>query len=144
MPLCTRRFEWDACHRIPAHESKCRAFHGHRYAAELTVRGPELDEAGRVVDFGVLKERVGGWIDDHWDHTALLQRGDPDPTSQAVARSNEAYGRPVYWLDRAPTAEVLAAELGRVATELLMGLGIEVASVDLWETPNCRARWPEH
>ncbi|RME25899.1 MAG: hypothetical protein D6798_07880, partial [Deltaproteobacteria bacterium] len=28
---CTRRLEWDSMHRIPRHESKCRAFHGHRY-----------------------------------------------------------------------------------------------------------------
>ena len=75
---CTRRLEWDAMHRIPRHESKCAAFHGHRYAAELTCLAP-LDDRGRVIDFGVVKERVGGWIDENWDHTAILQRDDPDP-----------------------------------------------------------------
>ena len=143
MPVCTRRFEWDACHRVPLHESKCRAFHGHRYAAEVTVHAPELDAVGRVVDFGVLKELVGTWIDTHWDHTALLQRGDTDPAAAAIARSNEGYGRPVFWLDRPPTAEVLAAELGGIASGLLQPLGISVVAVDLWETPNCRARWPD-
>lgn len=55
MITCTRRLEWDAMHRIPRHESKCRAFHGHRYAAEITCLAPELDSPGRVVDFGVVK-----------------------------------------------------------------------------------------
>ena len=29
-----------------------------------------------VVDFSVVKERVGGWVDDHWDHTTLVNRAD--------------------------------------------------------------------
>ena len=81
-------------HRIPRHESKCAAFHGHRYAAELTCLAP-LDDRGRVIDFGVVKERVGGWIDENWDHTAILQRDDPDPAIQLLAASNAAQVRAV-------------------------------------------------
>ena len=141
MITCTRRLEWDAMHRIPRHESKCRAFHGHRYAAEITCLAPELDELGRVVDFGVVKERVGGWIDQHWDHTAILMRGDPDPAAQALAEANERHGRPVYWLRQAPTAEVIVAELARVAQELLGDTGVSVVRIRLWETPNGSAEW---
>ena len=141
MITCTRRLEWDAMHRIPRHESKCRAFHGHRYAAEITCLAPELDALGRVVDFGVVKERVGGWIDQHWDHTAILMRGDPDPAAQALAEANERHGRPVYWLERAPTAEVIVAELARVAAELLADTGVTVVRIRLWETPNGSAEW---
>ena len=79
MITCTRRIEWDSMHRIPLHESKCRAFHGHRYAAEITCHIAQLDDRGRVIDFGVVKQKVGGWVDDHWDHTAILMRDDPDP-----------------------------------------------------------------
>ena len=50
-----RRHEWDAMHRIPLHESKCKAFHGHRYAAEITCQAEQLDHLGRVVDFSVIK-----------------------------------------------------------------------------------------
>lgn len=138
---CTRRLEWDAMHRIPRHESKCAAFHGHRYAAELTCVADALDDRGRVVDFGVVKERVGGWIDAHWDHTALLQRTDPDPAVAAIVASNAAHGRPVYWLDAPPTAEVIVAELARVAQELLADTGVRVVRVRLWETPNGSAEW---
>jgi 6-pyruvoyltetrahydropterin/6-carboxytetrahydropterin synthase len=138
---CTRRLEWDAMHRIPRHESKCAAFHGHRYAAEITCVADALDDRGRVVDFGVVKDRVGGWIDAHWDHTALLQRTDPDPAVAAIVASNAAHGRPVYWLDAPPTAEVIVAELARVSAILLADTGVRVERVRLWETPNGSAEW---
>lgn len=125
-------------HRIPRHESKCAAFHGHRYAAEITCAGG-LDAQGRVIDFGVVKERVGGWIDAHWDHTAILMRDDPDPAVPALVASNASHGRPVYWMDAAPSAENLAEELARVAQGLLPG--IRVVRVRIWETPNGTAEW---
>ena len=138
---CTRRLEWDAMHRIPRHESKCAAFHGHRYVAELTVAAPELDALGRVIDFGVVKQLVGGWIDQHWDHTAILMRTDPDPAIEAITTSNAAHGRPVYWLDAHPTAENIVAELARVTTGLLADTGVRVVRIRLWETPNASAEW---
>lgn len=141
MITCTRRLEWDAMHRIPRHESKCAAFHGHRYVAELTVAAPALDALGRVIDFGVVKALVGGWIDQHWDHTAILMRTDPDPAIATIASSNEAHGRPVYWLDGAPTAEHIVGELARVATELLAHTGVSLVRIRLWETPNASAEW---
>lgn len=141
MITCTRRLEWDALHRVPGHEGKCRAFHGHRYAAEITCTAEQLDQAGRVVDFGVIKARVGGFIDEQWDHTAILMHGDPDPAAQALAESNARYERPVYWMPHPPTAEYIAAELGQVASTLLEGTGVQVVRVKLYETPNCYAEW---
>lgn len=141
MITCTRRLEWDAMHRIPMHESKCRAFHGHRYVAEIHCVADELDAAGRVVDFGVVKERVGGWIDRMWDHTAILMRGDPDPACQAIVASNASAGRPVYWMEGAPTAENMVAELAQVANRLLATTEVEVVRIRLWETPNCSSEW---
>jgi 6-pyruvoyltetrahydropterin/6-carboxytetrahydropterin synthase len=128
-------------HRVPLHESKCRAFHGHRYVAEVSVVAEQLDEAGRIVDFGVIKERVGGWIDRNWDHTAILMRGDADPACQAIGALNAEAGRPVYWLDSAPTAENIVAELARVSAKLLRSTGVEVVRIRLWETPNGAAEW---
>ncbi len=139
MITCTRRLEWDAMHRIPRHESKCRAFHGHRYAAEITCAVDALDPLGRVVDFGVVKERVGGWIDAHWDHTAILLRDDPE--AAGLAEINARLGRPVYWLDAPPTAENIVAELARVAQDLLASTGVTVTHIRLWETPNGAADW---
>lgn len=137
----TRRLEWDAMHRIPRHESKCAAYHGHRYVAEITCSAADLDALGRVIDFGVVKARVGGWIDTNWDHTAILMRGDPDPAIQAIAAANTGYGRPVYWLDTSPTAENIVIELAKVAAGLLADSGVTVVRIRLWETPNGSAEW---
>jgi 6-pyruvoyl tetrahydropterin synthase/QueD family protein len=73
----TRRLEWDAGHRVLGHEGRCRHLHGHRYVAEVTVAAPELDDLGMVIDFSVLKEKVGGWIDREWDHNMMLHVSDP-------------------------------------------------------------------
>ena len=94
---------------------------------------------GRVVDFGVIKDRVGGWVDQHWDHTAILLEGDPE--AGPVAEANERLGRPVYWMDVHPTAENIVAELAAVAQRLLEDAGIRVERVRLWETPNGSAEW---
>lgn len=142
MPItATRCLEWDALHRVPGHEGKCRAFHGHRYVAELTCSAPALDNVGRIIDFGVLKSVVGGWIDERWDHTAMLMEGDEDPAARQIAASNAGHGRPAYLMKAPPTAENIAAELATQAQQLLRHSGITVVSVRIWETPNSFATW---
>lgn len=128
-------------HRIPRHESRCAAYHGHRYIAEITCGADKLDSRGRVVDFAVIKDLIGGWIDAHWDHTAILMRNDPDPAAKVLARANATFGRPVYWMDEPPSAECLVSELARVASGLLAPRRIRVVRVKLWETPNSMAEW---
>jgi|SRR5579884_915671 len=128
-------------HRIPNHEGNCRAYHGHRYVAEFTCSAPRLDALGRIVDFSVLKSVLGGWIDEHFDHTAIFARSDRDPAALAVARSNAEVGKPVYMMDCPPTAENIAEELSQIATRLLQPYGIAVRRITVWETPNCYATW---
>jgi 6-pyruvoyltetrahydropterin/6-carboxytetrahydropterin synthase len=138
-----RRLEWDAMHRIAGHEGPCRAFHGHRYVAELGITGAALDEMGRVVDFGVVKEKVGRWIDEHWDHTAIFDRNDRTAAVEQINAENRLAGKTVYLLAGAPTAERIAQELFRVAADLLKPCGIQLTYVRIWETPNCSAIYQE-
>ena len=81
------------------------------------------------------------WIDEHWDHTAILSRSDDDPVVAVLAASNEGHGRPVFWIDGAPTAENIVLKLASVSRELLAGTGVELVAIRLWETPNCSAEW---
>lgn len=117
----------------------CATSHRHRYVTEITCVAPDLDGLGRVVDFGVIKERVGGWIDVHWDHTAILMAGDSE--AAAVADANARLGRPVYWMEDHPTVENVVAELAGIAGDLLADTGVEVVRVRLWETPDGSAEW---
>ena len=136
-----QRLEWDAMHRIPGHEGACKAYHGHRYAAEISVSANKLDALGRVVDFAVIEDTVGGWIKAHFDHTAILYAKDDEPSVKAVIEANKRLGKPAYLLDGYPTVENIAAELGRIGAELLAPHGVRVVSIRLWETPQSSALW---
>ena len=136
MTTCTRVLEFDAGHRVLGHGGRCRFLHGHRYKVEVTIQTPALDALGMVIDFGIVKERVGGWIDQYWDHNLLLHPGDP------LLRCTDAVdafgGRDPYIMPNGnPTAENLATVLCNVAAQLLPEFTIMV--VKLWETPNCFA-----
>src|SRR5262245_56077209 len=77
----TRKLEFDAGHRIPNHESKCRNVHGHRYVLECTVTGPQVSQAGdssesMIVDFGALKEIMNQYVVNVWDHAMLVWQED--------------------------------------------------------------------
>lgn len=135
----TRRLEFDAGHRLQLHESKCRNLHGHRYIAEVTVEGPELDAVGRVVDFGVIKSAVGGWIDTHWDHGLLLEEGDWCRRALVEEASRLGAAHVKLWVCRSPpTAENMVKWLAEEAQNVL-GHVLRVTHVRLYETPNCWA-----
>ena len=143
----TRRFEFDAGHRIPNHESRCRHLHGHRYALEVTLIGEPVPEAGRsdegmVLDFSALKALVHETVVDPWDHAFLVPRDD------ALVRSllERIPDHRTVVLDAVPTAENLA----RIAYELLSerlhlahGDRLRLRRVRLYETPNCWADYPD-
>lgn len=135
----SRRLEWDAAHRVLRHESKCRTLHGHRYAAEVVVAAEHLDHAGRVVDFGAIKGKVGTWIDTHWDHACLVNEADQSLREWCEVDARENGNRAPYIFPGEPTAENIAKELLARAITLLASDGVRVIRVRVWETPNCYA-----
>lgn len=135
----TRRLEFDAAHRVLHHESKCKHLHGHRYVALVTVTAPGLDALGRVIDFSVVKQIIGSWIDENWDHNIILNSWDDFAKLLGVESWCKKNGRNAYLLDACnPTAEVLARELYQ-KTHKLLPAPITVIAVRLYETPNCYA-----
>jgi len=131
---CTRRLEFDAGHVLMNHEGKCAHIHGHRYAVEFTCSTHDLDGVGRVVDFSVVKNLVGAWIDKHWDHAMLVNMHDDMLISFLSARKNRLFALPFN-----PTAERLAETLFFVASALLEGSGVFITQIRVHETPNCYA-----
>jgi len=107
MISCTRRLEFDAAHRILNHESKCKMLHGHRYALEASFSAKNLDDLGRVIDFGVVREVLGAWIDEHFDHNTILSIHDKD-LGENIAKTT---GQKIYYLSENPTAENIAKHL---------------------------------
>lgn len=148
---CTRRLEFDAGHRVVRHESKCAHLHGHRYVVEVTAQAESLDDVGRVIDFSVLKQKLGGWLDEKWDHGLVLWTDDPlvKPISRlevvpAPPEQDRAHELPVrqklYLMPSNPTAENMAGYLLReIFPQLLAGTGVTLVKVVVHETPNCKA-----
>jgi 6-pyruvoyltetrahydropterin/6-carboxytetrahydropterin synthase len=136
MVTCTRRIQFCAGHRVYGHESKCRNLHGHNYVVLFEAEG-ELDGLGRVVDFSVLKARLGGWIEANWDHGFILFDRDFEGI-EAVTRVS---GTKVYFMPTNPTAENMAKFLLNViGVDVLAGTGVNLRSVTVWETENCYAK----
>ena len=134
MLTCTRRLEFDYGHRVFKHESKCRHLHGHRGVVEVTALADELDSLGRIIDFSVLKHKVGTWIDEHWDHNMILFKDDVEAI-KAVESVRE--GKSPFVSDWNPTAENLAKYLLEVVCpKVLQGTGVKIVKVRFWETPN--------
>ena len=133
---CTRRIEFDAAHRVMEHEGKCKHLHGHRYVLEATFVAKNLDALGRVVDFGVIKQELGGWIDDNWDHTTILFDKD-----KALGKAiSDITGQTIFYLHTNPTAENMAEYImQQVCPKLFAHLPVECVRIRLNETPNCYA-----
>lgn len=131
---CSRRIEFDAAHRVMQHESKCKYLHGHRYAVEATFASNGLDDLGRVVDFGVLKERLAGWINEHWDHATILSHEDKALGDAIAVKTGQA----IFYLPANPTAENMAAYLlQKICPELFSDMDIRCTRIRLYETPAC-------
>ena len=79
--LVTKEVEFDAGHRVPNHESKCRNPHGHRYRVRICVIGKLVDKSGAsdegmVIDFGNLKALLVEYVHDPLDHGFIVYEGD--------------------------------------------------------------------
>lgn len=146
MQLCTRRIQFCAGHRVAGHESKCSNLHGHNYILFVTAQAEELDGIGRVIDFSVLKDLVGGWVESNWDHGLVLWKHDDEALALVrelrwrVPGKSDPMPQKLYELPVNPTAENMASFLVReICPVLLTGSGVRVVRAELWETENCLA-----
>lgn len=137
MIICTRRLEFDSAHRVVNHESKCKMLHGHRYVVEATFSAEELDSLGRVIDFGVIREILGKWLDDNFDHNTILSVTDQE-LGDNIAKIT---GQKIYYLPYNPTAENIAKYLFKViCPQLFASYPITCVNIKVYETPNCSAQ----
>lgn len=124
--IVAREFLFEAAHRLPHHEGKCKHLHGHSYRVEVSVEAPVDPLTGISVDFGDLKP-LGSWLDENLDHATLVWSGDASLLSWLEVNEQKH-----FVTDQPPTAEVLAL---RIREEV----GFTCRSVRVWETVNCSA-----
>ena len=146
-------------HRVAGHESKCKHLHGHNYRVHFTCTTTELDQLGRVIDFGVVKEKLCMWLEENWDHKFLhwekdeliqtfikaLQCDFIDtcgkaylPTPDSICNGLESFVAVPF----NPTAENMARYLVEViGPQQLEGTGVQLSHVLIEETAKCHASY---
>lgn len=122
------RSSFAAAHRLNDYVDKCSRLHGHTWEVEVVVAGPELNNAGMLVDFSRIKKDLRQVLDG-LDHGYL---NDLPPFAD---------------FDRAlnPTAENIARHIFVELKGLLAGCEPHAAlsSVTVWESPTAAATYRE-
>jgi 6-pyruvoyltetrahydropterin/6-carboxytetrahydropterin synthase len=115
--------QFAAAHRLENFYGKCEALHGHNWKVEVFLAGDRLDDAGLLLDFGVVKARTREVLEeiDHKYLNELAAFKDQNPSSENLAR---------YLFQR------LSAALNRD--------GAEVRRVNVWESDtSCAAYYQD-
>lgn len=82
--ILTRRFRFEAAHRLPGYDGPCRNPHGHSYKLHVSVRGPVGPGSGMVVDFHEVERIVGETVLSGLDHRDLNECLE-NPTAENLA-----------------------------------------------------------
>lgn len=106
------KVHFDAAHHLEGYEGKCQRVHGHRWDVEVAIQGNQLDALNMLVDFSEVKKGLKTIIDDQLDHYDL----------------NNVLN------EKCPTAEYLAFW---IFDKLSNDTMLHVASVTVWESPEC-------
>lgn len=136
MQSAVRKIQFCYGHRIMNHENKCSNLHGHNALIYISVASMnELDNVGRVIDFSVIKDICGKWIDDNWDHTMIICKDDKNILDhlKMIPSTKE-----IFIFDRNPTAENMVNYLiWEIFPKILRGHGVVAHKITFWETENC-------
>jgi 6-pyruvoyltetrahydropterin/6-carboxytetrahydropterin synthase len=115
--------QFAAAHRLENFYGKCEALHGHNWKVEVFIVGEQLDAAGLLLDFGVLKAGTKALLEeiDHKYLNELEPFREQNPSSENLAR---------YLF------ECLGSALNRD--------GVRVSRVNVWESDtSCASYYPD-
>ena len=113
-----------AAHRLTMVGEKCENLHGHNWKIEVFVRGENLDDAGVLMDFGIIKTHVRD-IMSLLDHKFL----------------NEL----AYFQNSQPSSENIATFIARELEKRIEDPAVSISRVNAWESENaCAAYIPSN
>ena len=137
--------QWDMGHRVMNHRSICKGLHGHRYKAEISIKGDLVDvegasEEGMVVDFSDIKKLALSLIHSKLDHSFMVWEKD----QEMINFFNSSEGHKPVIVPFTPTAENVAKYIFDVLAPKIIdsyGNGLHLSSVKVWETPTSCAMY---
>jgi 6-pyruvoyltetrahydropterin/6-carboxytetrahydropterin synthase len=112
--------QFAAAHRLENFYGKCEGLHGHNWKVEVFLAGEQLDKAGLLVDFGVIKARTN----------ALLEEIDHKYLNELEA-----------FREQNPSSENLAHYLFERLSASLIRDGVRVSRVNVWESDTACASY---
>ena len=114
---------FSAAHQLAMVAKKCENLHGHNWKVEVCIKGERLNDAGVLVDFGILKghvKEIMGRLDHHF--------------------LNEL----PYFESDAPSSENLAVYIAKSLQEMIEEPGVAVSRVTTWESDDaCATYFPK-
>lgn len=109
-----------AAHQLRDFNGPCENLHGHNWKIEICVASDVLDKTGVVMDFGIIKKKTAGIIED-LDHS-FLNKLDP-------------------FKDRNPSSENIAHYIAERLSSELNSSTIRVTRVTAWESDTACATY---
>lgn len=114
---------FSAAHQLTMVAKKCENLHGHNWKVEVCVKGERLNEAGVLVDFGILKGYVKE-IMARLDHRFLNELPDLENIP--------------------PSSENLAVYIAENLQAMIDEPGVVVSKVTTWESDDaCATFFPK-
>ena len=107
---------FSASHQLRLYDGSLECIHGHNWTVMVSVAAPQLDEIGVVMDFHVLERRLRKIIGPFHNH----HLNDLEPFNHTN-----------------PSAENIALH---IADTLRLPAKVKLMCVEVWETPENRAR----
>lgn len=131
----SKRFRFDAGHRLILHLGACHNLHGHTYKGMITVEGEVNPETGMVLDFKELKKALVPLID-LFDHSFIANQNDFEVVNLCIQKNWK-----LVTLDEEPTAENISNYmLSFLVNSLGSDENIKSIEIELWETPDSKAQ----
>lgn len=123
--------QFDMAHYLEGYNGKCANIHGHRYRLIVSIKAAELHQEGHlrgmVDDFSFIKKALRE-IETLFDHKLLVE--DSGKGAEVYGNLSKS-GFDVLLMPFRPTCE----EMSRYIFRMLGNKGLDVASVELYETP---------
>ncbi|MEZ4741491.1 MAG: 6-carboxytetrahydropterin synthase [Bdellovibrionota bacterium] len=136
----TKQISFEAGHRLPNHNSKCKNLHGHHYVVEFTITGniqstAGASDQGMIVDFSDVKLIADDVIKKPWDHAFFVFKHD----RVLVDFLNSLDGHKTVITEHPPTAEHLAevaySKLSHAIRKFYTDRRVVLGCLRLYETP---------
>ena len=114
---------FSAAHQLTMVAKKCENLHGHNWKVEVCVKGERLNEAGVLVDFGILK----GYV------------------KEIMARLDHRFLNELPDLEKIPpSSENLAVYIAENLQAMIDEPGVVVSKVTTWESDDaCATYFPK-